>query len=266
MASRPTDVMWHSLPTVISPAFHARSDKRLEVYDTRSDVYVADIQSHRIIASPLTASGAVYETFPVFSPDGRYVYYCAADTVRLPQDVTQMKYALVRIPFDSRAGRFGTEVDTLYSPSRYGQSVCHPRISPDGRYIVYTVADYGTFPIWHPESDLQLMDLQTGRIDSLKTVNSNLSDTYHSWSSNGRWLCFASKRGDGLYGKPYFCYVDKSGKAHKPFVLPQQNPEFYDLNLKSFNIPELVDAPLPFDAVDLQNAMKKDAERFTLVR
>ena len=71
-------------------------------------------------------------------------------------------------------------------------SVCHPRLSPDGRYLLYTVADYGTFPIWHPEADLRMMELKTGRIDTLTIVNSGKSDTYHSWSSNSRWFVFAS--------------------------------------------------------------------------
>ena len=142
-------------------------------------------------------------------------------------------------------------------------SVCHPRISPDGRYLLYTVADYGTFPIWHPEADLQLMDLQTGAIDTLAIVNSEKSDTYHSWSSNSRWFVFASKRDDGLYGKPYFCYIDKDGKAHKPFCLPQEHPTFYDNNLKSFNAPELGKGKVTFDVHDVAKALKQEAINFS---
>lgn len=107
-----------------------------------------------------------------------------------------------------------------------------------------------------------MMNLRTGVIDTLKMVNSDMSDTYHSWSSNSRWFVFASKRDDGLYGKPYFCYVDKNGKAHKPFCLPQQVPTFYDDFLKSFNAPELVRGRIPFNAVDVANAMKLPAEPF----
>ena len=93
-------------------------------------------------------------------------------------------------------------------------------------------------------------------------MNSRKSDTYHSWSSNSRWLVFASKRDDGLYGKPYYCYIDKNGKAHKPFVLPQKHPSFYDNNLKSFNVPEMGKGPLPFSADDVRKAMEKEAIDF----
>lgn len=244
---------------IIIPAFHANPDKRLEVYDSKSDVYVADLDNNIIISSPLTSDSTKLETFPTFSSNGRYIYYCVADKKGLKtKNLKGLKYALVRIPFEDRTGTFGTKVDTLYTE----RSVCHPKISPDGRYCLFTVADYGTFPIWHPEADLRMLDLQTGKIDSLSIVNSRKSDTYHSWSHSGRWFVFASKRDDGLYGKPYFCYFDEHGKAHKPFVLPQREPTFYDDCLKSFNIPELSRGPVPFNAIDVENVMKQKAEKF----
>ena len=242
----------------IIPAFHSDPSKRLEVYDSSSNVFVADMQEHRIISSPLLSDSLKFETFPTFSPDGKYIYYCEADSVILPEDIRQLQYRLVRIAFDEHTGQIGNRIDTIFSE----RSVCHPRVSPDGKMILYTVADYGTFPIWHPEADLQMMNLQTGAIDRLSIVNSRKSDTYHSWSSNSRWFVFASKRDDGLYGKPYFCYVDKDGKAHKPFCLPQEHPTFYDNNLKSFNAPELGKGKVPFDVDDVAKAMKMEAESF----
>lgn len=242
----------------IVPAFHSLASKRLEVYDAASNIYVADMQEHHVISSSLLSDSLKFETFPTFSPDGKYIYYCAADTVDLPGDIKQLQYALVRIPFDESTGTIGSQVDTLYNK----RSVCHPRISPNGKYLLYTVADYGTFPIWHPEADLQMMNLETGAIDNLDIVNSQRSDTYHSWSSNSRWFVFASKRDDGLYGKPYFCYVDKDGKTHKPFCLPQRYPSFYDNNLKSFNAPELGKGKVPFDMEDVAKVMKQDYVNF----
>jgi len=122
--------------------------------------------------------------------------------------------------------------------------------------LLYTVSDYGTFPIWHRETDLQLLDLRNHHIDKLTAVNSNRSDTYHSWASNSRWFAFASKRGDGQYGRIYFSYIDRNGKVYKPFVLPQLDPEDDDLNLKSYNIPELSVTPVPFDAYSVEHIAK----------
>ena len=251
----------------IIPGFHSLASKRLEVFDSKSDVYVADLETHMMLRSPLLSDSTKFETFPTFSPDGKYIYYCVADSVALPRGIKKLQYRLVRIPFDEATATIGSKVDTLFPPRSSllpprKSSVCHPRLSPDGRYLLYTVADYGTFPIWHPEADLQLMDLHSGAIDTLAIVNSEKSDTYHSWSSDSRWFVFASKRDDGLYGKPYFCYIDKDGKAHKPFCLPQAHPTFYDNNLKSFNAPELGKGKVPFDVNDVAKAIKQDAVKF----
>ncbi len=237
---------------IIIPAFHAQGSRRLEVYDSASDLMVADFDRHTLHLSPLTSRTEVLETFPTFSADGKWVYYCAAPALPLPDSIRSLRYSLCRIAFDAENATWGNRIDTLWNADRQGGSVCFPKASPDGKYLLYSVADYGTFPIWHRETDLHLLDLATGQTDSLAAVNSALSDTYHSWSSNSRWFVFASKRDDGQYGKPYFAYIDREGKARKPFALPQQDPEHYDNTLKSYNIPELSASPVPFDATDIR--------------
>lgn len=238
---------------IIIPAFHTYRSERLEVYDTESDIVVVDFDGNRTIPFPKdTMPEQPLRTFPVFSADGTAVYYCEAPRVALPDSIHSLMYSLHRIGFNPADGTFGSQVDTVFSAALTGKSVCHPKTSPDGRYIMYTVADYGTFPIWHRETDLQMIDLATGEINELPAVNADCSDTYHSWSSDSRWFVFASKRDDGMYGKPYFSYIDREGVAHKPFVLPQRDPAFYDYTLKSFNIPELSKGRVPFDAMDIE--------------
>ena len=241
------------------PAFHADPKKRIEVYDTKSDVYVANLDNNTILTSPLTSQEDQLETFPTFSPDGKYIYYCVANGKGLnTANLKGLKYVLVRIPFDEKTGHFGTEVDTLYT----AHSVCHPKMSPDGRFCLFTISDYGTCPAWHPEADLCMLNLLTGEVDSLKQVNSDRCDGYHSWSHNSHWFVFCSKRDDGLYSHPYICYVDAQGKTHKPFLMPMKEPTFYDDCLKSFNIPELSRGEIPFNAIDIESIKKKSAEKF----
>lgn len=237
---------------VIIPAFHTYGNNRLEVYDTESDLVVADFTSGEMILTPALARADRLETFPAFSADGKSVFFCLADTVALPDDIKSLKYSLCRVDFDASTGRMGEKIDTLWNGAERG-SVCHPKASPDGKYLLFTVADYGTFPLWHREADLRMMRLADGAVDSLPAVNSDRSDTYHSWSSDSRWFVFASKRGDGQYGKPYIAYVDAEGTAHKPFVVPRESPSYYDNTLKSFNIPDLSPYPSAFDRFRLQN-------------
>lgn len=244
---------------IIIPAFHAQGSKRLEVYDTASDLAVADLEQNRMLLSPLTSNKKVLETFPTFSADGKWIYYCSAPQTALPDSIGKLRYSLCRIGFDTKSGKWGEHADTLWNARTRKGSVCFPKASPDGKYLLLTIADYGTFPIWHQETDLYMLELATGTIEACKEVNSDRSDTYHSWSSNSRWFAFASKRGDGQYGKPYFAYVDKEGKAHKPFVLPQKDPEHYFFTFKSYNIPELSDSPLPFDAIKVKQVYEQVA-------
>ncbi|GHT14171.1 cytochrome c-binding protein [Bacteroidia bacterium] len=243
---------------IVVPDFHTKAGEKLEVYDTASDLVILDFDNNRIIRSDIVGGTDFLETFPTFSADGNSIFFCVAPNKTLPDSIKNLKYSLCKIGFDVRTGQFGTQIDTLIYMDENGKSVSFPKPSPDGRFLLYSVSDYGTFPIWHRETDLQMLNLKTGEILDLPEVNSNYSDTYHSWSSNSRWFVFASKRDDGLYGKPYFCYVDRKGNAHKPFVLPQRDPYYYDYLLKSFNIPELSTGKLPFNAADIEKVYWKD--------
>ena len=238
---------------VVVPEFHTLSSTKLEVFDTASDLLVIDLDNNRMISSPLISGDERLETFPCFSADGNRIYFCVAPALPLPDEIRHLKYSLCAIDFDAEKGVFGNHLDTLADMSgAEAKSVSFPRPSPNGRFLLYCVSDYGTFPIWHRETDLVMMDLQTMKTIPMDLVNSDYSDTYHSWSSNSRWFVFASKRDDGWYGKPYFVYVDEDGKTHKPFVLPQRDPFLYDYTLKSYNIPELMHGKLPFSISDVE--------------
>ena len=94
------------------------------------------------------------------------------------------------------------------------------------------------------------MDLEKRSFRKLE-INSDHSDSYHAWSSNSRWIVFTSKRGDGIFGKLYFSYLDSNGIAHKPIVLPQQDPRFYESFTKSYQRAEFTTTPFKVSPADL---------------
>lgn len=228
----------------IVQTFHSIPDKKIEVLDTLSDVIVCDIQAHTITSVPAIASKGRLETFPCWSPDGRWLYFCSARAVS-PTHFKDIRYDLLRISFDPGTSRFG-QADTVYKASGQGKSISFPRVSPDGKYLLFCMSDYGNFSIWHPESDLYLLDLETNELSN-PTINSPQTESYHTWSSSGRWLVFSSRRGDGLYTRPYFTHFDGKGGFSKPFILPQEDPLFSDQCMKSYNIPELVQSKVELD-------------------
>ena len=247
---------------IILPSFHTLAVNRMEVYDTASDLTVADFENNEMINLPHVARADKFETFPCFSADGKSVFYCVADSLPVPKQVMDLRYDLVRADFDTQNGHIGEQVDTIWNAHVQGGSVCHPKASPDGRWLMFCVADYGTFPLFHPETTLYLTDLASGETRALDEIKGDKSDSYHSWSSNSRWFVFASKRGDGQYGKPYFCHVDAEGRTTKPFVLPQKSARFYVYNLKSFNVPDLGKASTGMTLRDAARLFKMTNEVF----
>lgn len=105
----------------------------------------------------------------------------------IPEEFSEIKYNLCAIGFDPDSRSFGSKVDTLYNAAVSGQSASFPRVSPDGKYLMYTVSGYGNFSIWHKVQDLQMADLSTGESIPLDILNSDDVESYHSWSSNSRW-------------------------------------------------------------------------------
>lgn len=230
-------------------ASHSTDPNRIEVFDNRSDVVVYDVEKHEVFSCPQLKSNVVFETFPAFSPDGKTLYFCAADSVNVKQAYQDVHYSLCAIGFDAESRSFASDVDTLYNARTEGGSISFPRVSPDGRWLIATHHGYGNFSIWHKDADLWMWDLTNGTdsaiINSqLSIVNSPDVDSYHSWSSNSRWLVFSSRRDDGYYTRPYLTHIDADGVATKPLLLPQSDVHFYDRRMKSFNIPELVNGPV----------------------
>ncbi|MDH6356595.1 hypothetical protein [Parabacteroides sp. PF5-9] len=231
--------------------FHAVADERIEVFDHSSDLTVYDIVNNRVLTTPLLKTND-FETFPAFSPDGNWLYFCVADQRPMPQDYKMNRYNLCRIGFDPENGRFGNKIDTLVYAAAMQKSVSFPRPSYDGKYLMYTLSDYGTFSIWHKEADLWLLDLNTGETRPLTEVNSDHTESYHSWSSNSRWFVFSSRRGDGLYTRLYLASLGEDGVATKPFLLPQASVENYDPLFYSYNIPEFITAPVKLNVRDIE--------------
>ncbi len=235
----------------IKQDYHIQDINRIEVYDQESDVVVYDVQQHTILLNPMSRGKDAFETFPTFSPDGNTLYFCSSVAQDMPIDYQKVKYDLCMQSFNPKDGTFGNRVDTLVNASRQDMSISFPRVSPDGRYLMYTQASYGNFSIWHKDADLHLMDLVNRQELDMSLVNSDDVDSYHSWSSSGRWFVFSSRRCDGLYTRPYLCHMDENGHMSKPFMLPQQNPRIYQLSLYSYNIPELVKGPVETDVREL---------------
>ena len=234
----------------ITFAIHSRRDLRMEVYDKRSDLVVIDFDNLTATDNPSVSGEEYQETFPCFSADGKAIFFCRSVHHEQPDSITDMHYDIAVVEFNPETGRIGDKVITII-PAGEKLSFSHLKASPDGHWLMTTAAKYGTFPVWHKESELWLIDLKNHKVDVLPQINSYGADTYHSWSSNSRWVIFASKRDDMVYGCPYIAYIGPDGVTGKPFLLPQKDPDKYITMLQSFNLPELYPIPEMYNARDI---------------
>lgn len=247
--------------------FHVVKNERVEVFDLSSDVFVYDVEKHELITDTLLSTKLYSENSPVFSADGKTLYYLTCLQQEYPLHFKDEKYNLCRIAFDPATGKYGNKVDTIYNAVEKGKSVTWPRPSYDGHYIMFTLADYGYFSIWHKESDLYLLDLRTMKAMPLTAANSRDADSYHNWSIGSHWFVFTSRRHDGLYSHLYLSCVDDNGKATKAFLLPQKNPkDYYTSSLYSFNIPDFTSKPVELDSRKTAKDILSDKRTETSVR
>ncbi len=239
--------------------FHNARTEIHDVVDLDSAIFYYDIAAAKIRTAPALADKKRLETYPAWTPDGKVLYFCSApllwssaETVP-PQRYREVKYDLMRISYDLEADRWGP-LETVLSAADTGRSILLPRVSPDGRFLLFCMVEYGCFPIFAPTSDLYLMDLRTGSYHPLP-INSEYAEAWHSWSSNSRWIVFSSKREGGAFTRPFISHIDADGQASKPFLLPQRPPSFYDSCYCVYNMPELLTGLVPVDPQALVRAI-----------
>ena len=246
--------------------FHTRNSNKVEVQDKASDVIVYNPVNETVAH---VANGADdLEVFPCWSADGKVLYYCSAhmehlDTTLNRESEFVMRYKEIKYDILSRAwnpetGEFG-KVDTVFSASALGKSATFPRVSPCGRYMLFALAEYGCFHIWHKDADLYILDLETREYWSLDKANSPYPESYHAWSSNGKWILFASRRDDTNYSRLYIAHINDNGIADNAFLLPQESTEFYDFFDRSYNVPEFMTEAVKITPHEFSDVLKGES-------
>jgi hypothetical protein len=263
---------WHPFLKLIAystnktgQSFHTRHPNKIEVEDLQSDLILYDVDKNEV--TNVENDSTEFEVFPWWSPDGKYLYYCSAHFLfhtanhdfEAIQRYQEIKYSIYRRSFDLKTHAFGPK-EMVYNAAALGKSATLPRISPDGRYLLFARGSYGCFHIWHKDADLFMMDLRTMKVRPLTELNSPDVESYHSWSSNSRWILFSSRRYDGGFTRLYIGYMDKTGRGRKPFVVPQDDPDFYLQFYKSYNVPEFMKGPITITPQQFASAIKRKAE------
>lgn len=241
---------------------HTGNNNKIEVFDVASDLILYNIDKNQV--SIIENDPDQLECFPAWSPDGKTLYYVAA-RFEYPANANKEAYAmehfedvhynLYKKSFNPQTEQWG-ESECIYDAAAEGRSVTLPRVSPDGRYLMFTSGNFGVFHIWHKDSDLYMMDLSNGEIRELTEINSNEVESYHSWSSNGKWIIFSTRREDGGFTRLYISHFNDNGTFSRPFALPQLNASHNSSFMYSYNIPEFTKEPVEITSKEFASFFK----------
>ena len=271
---------WHPTAKLIAfstnktrQGFHTQNPNKIEVYDLESDLILYDVTTDSV--SIVSNDSTLLEVYPTWSPDGKYLYYCKS--VPLPEEMRdkdirttypKVQYNLYRRSFDLASHGFGEE-ELVYDAASSDKSVTLPRVSPDGRYLLFAIGQYGCFHIRHNDGDIVCMPLEQlsdgehplspsspSFLDLTNLNSKGRPDSYPSWSSNGHWIMVASRRDDGNFCRVYFSYFH-DGKVEKAFMMPQEDPEYNTFQLKSYNRPEFMVEPVRISVEEFSRVFDK---------
>jgi Flp pilus assembly protein TadD len=212
-------------------------------YPTRGILAWYDRKEGRLRPLPGADDPQYVQTSAFWSPDGRYLIFSRAGA-RDPYppgaekplhandpNETQIQYDLYRIPFDE--GR-GGKAEPVAGASGNGMSNNFPKVSPDGRWIVFVQNRNGL--LMRPDSKLYIVPFAGGRA-RLMNCNTSLMNSWHSFSPNGRWLAFSSKS-RSLYTQLMLTHIDADGND-TPAILVDNTTAAN----RAVNIPEFVNVP-----------------------
>ena len=179
----------------------------------------------------------------VWSPDGKYLVFARAQAqdanpaeavpAQYANDPNerQVKYDLYRVPFN---GGKGGKPEPMVGASENGMSNSFPKISPDGRWIVFVQARNGL--LMRPDGQLFIVPAAGGKARRMN-CNTPLMNSWHSFSPNGRWLVFSSKS-RSPYTQMFLTHIDESGND-SPAILIENSTAAN----RAVNIPEFVNIP-----------------------
>lgn len=202
--------------------------QKIEVYDLSSSLMLYSLADGALVR--VESAPDEKECYPAWDPSGQLLFSSCCRTNNV--------YDLRVRRFEPASRKFSAP-ETIIDANSSNLSVLHPRISPDGRWAVVTTTTEGVFPIWHRDSNLYVINLVNRTARFAAELNSGEAETFHNFSTNGRWLVFASRRDNGTVTRLYLTHFDPAtGLFSTPFRLPAADPEAESIRRFSYNAPD----------------------------
>ena len=213
-----------------------------------SDIAILDLTANETYLLPGASDPNRLEVYPRWSPDGSFLVFSRSPVGLHPAHI---HFDLYSISVDSGKNTVAYPIE---GASKNGRSNYFPRFSPDGKWFSFCQCDGGDLIRSSSDIYLKAGDLQ-GPAHRLESNVAHAADSWHSWSSNSRWLVFASKREGGVYAYLYLTHIDALGHASPAVRLPlMERPH------ASFNIPEFIAHDPGIREADLFEAIRVEQQ------
>ncbi len=228
---------------------------------------VYDTQTKTFTPLPGADDPEYVQSNPTWSPDGETIVFARSkvyrkksiedatsilldekDVPEFVEDGEPFKFDLYRVPWN---GGRGGKAEPIQGASHNDKSNFFAKFSPDGKWIIFCKAE--NYMLLMPDSELFIVPAEGGEARRLR-ANTPLMNSWHSWSSNGRWLVFSSKA-NTPYTQLFLTHIDEDGRSTPPVVL-----ERFTGSDRAANIPEFV--PIDSDAIAKIDEQFLDAYSF----
>jgi Flp pilus assembly protein TadD len=236
-------------------------------YPTRSIVAWYDRVTGQKQPLPGADDPAYVQTNAVWSPDGKYVVFARAVArdpytpgMKMPEHANdpeepQVQYDLYWVPFnDGKGGR----PTPIAGASHNGMSNSFPKVSPDGRWIVWVKCRNAQ--LMRPDSQLYIVPAPSGGATRRMRCNTSLMNSWHSFSPNGCWLVFSSKS-RSPYTQMYLTHIDEQGNDSPAILIDNSTAANRAVNIAEFvNIPPDGLMAIATPAVDMYKEIDRVAQ------
>ena len=208
-------------------------------YPTRGILEWYDRAAGKRLPLPGADDPRYVQTDGVWSPDGKYIVFARAEAKdpyppgkpkalhANDTNETQIQYDLYRVPFNDGKGGVA---EPILGASQNGKSNNFPKVSPDGRWIVFVQCRNGQ--LMRPDSKLYIVPFEGGEARPLRS-NTSLMNSWHSFSPNGRWLVFSSKA-RSPYTQMYLTHLDSNGNSSPAILIENSTASNRAVNLPEF--------------------------------
>lgn len=194
--------------------------ERLAIADSGGDISILDVASGQLTPLAGASSTEIYETMPTWAPDGNTIAFVRSSTP-LGVGGASIEGLSDILALDLASG----ESSPITGASGDGYNY-YPAYSPDGQWLAFTRHTQGGSSYSDEAAEIFIVPAGGGTATRIRANDaqdgsalSGVSNSWPTWSRDGHWLAFNSKRNDPAFDV-FVTEIDAEGNSGPGIPLP----------------------------------------------